>query len=226
VHANYPDSCKITNVKQKASGRSRPRLHWCANVGFVFLPLHAAGIYKGPTPDQVCCSDYVVSSYTPTISALLGAQARATSVAPSDVDMLLVGEDCAKNPALSRLWSVRKELECIELLAKSQQFGRAVEVIGSAATVQQVTERVKSASFVHLACHGIQDQTNALDSGFYLSDGKLTISKLMGLELDKPWLAYLSACETAKGDAEQPDQVMHLAAAMLFAGFKHVVATM
>jgi CHAT domain-containing protein len=147
-------------------------------------------------------------------------------VISSEVDMLLVGEDCAKNPALNRLWSVRRELKCIELVAKSQQFGRAVEVIGSAATVQQVTEQVKSASFLHLACHGIQDQTNALESGFYLSDGKLTISKLMDLQLEKPWLAYLSACETAKGDAKQPDQVMHLAAAMLFAGFKHVIATM
>jgi CHAT domain-containing protein len=48
----------------------------------------------------------------------------------------------------------------------------------------------------------------------------------MEFELDRPWFAYLSACETAKGDAKQPDQVMHLAAAMLFAGFKHVVATM
>jgi hypothetical protein len=54
----------------------------------------------------------------------------------------------------------------------------------------------------------------------------LTISKLMELKLDRPWFSFLSACETAKGDAEQPDQVMHLAAAMLFAGFKSVVATM
>jgi CHAT domain-containing protein len=214
------------NMTQRATGRSRPRLHWCTNGGFVFLPLHAAGIYQGPASAQVCCSDYLVSSYTPTVSALLRAQAQAALVISSEVDMLLVGEDCAKNPALNRLWSVRRELKCIELVAKSQQFGRAVEVIGSAATVQQVTEQVKSASFLHLACHGIQDQTNALESGFYLSDGKLTISKLMDLQLDKPWLAYLSACETAKGDAKQPDQVMHLAAAMLFAGFKHVIATM
>jgi CHAT domain-containing protein len=89
-----------------------------------------------------------------------------------------------------------------------------------------VNDRVKSANFVHLACHGIQDPTNALESGFYLHDGMLTISKLMELKLDQPWFAYLSACETAKGDAEQPDQVMHLAAAMLFAGFQSVVATM
>jgi CHAT domain-containing protein len=140
--------------------------------------------------------------------------------------MLLVGEDCARNPNLGRLWNVQRELQCIESIAKTKLFGHTVETIASAATVERVTTRVKSAGFVHLACHGIQHRTNALESGFHLSDGMLTISKLMTLELDNPWFAYLSACETAKGDAEQPDQVMHLAAAMLFAGFKSVVATM
>jgi CHAT domain-containing protein len=140
--------------------------------------------------------------------------------------MLLVGEDSAKDPALSKLWNVRTELACVESIATAERFGNTVETIAREATVERVTERIKSASFVHLACHGIQHRKNALDSGFYLNDDKLTISKLMELQLDHPWLAYLSACETAKGDAEQPDQVMHLVAAMLFAGFKHVVATM
>jgi hypothetical protein len=48
----------------------------------------------------------------------------------------------------------------------------------------------------------------------------------MQLKLDDTFLAFLSACATAKGDKDQPDQVMHLAAAMLFSGFKSVVATM
>jgi CHAT domain-containing protein len=39
-------------------------------------------------------------------------------------------------------------------------------------------------------------------------------------------LAFLSACETAKGDEGTPDEAMHLAAAVLFAGFRGVVATM
>jgi CHAT domain-containing protein len=140
--------------------------------------------------------------------------------------MLLVGEDCATNLNMGKLWNVRKELECVESIATTKQFGRTVESISSAATVERVTDRIKPANFVHLACHGIQDSTNALESGFYLHDSMLTISKLMDLRLDQPWFAYLSACETAKGDAKQPDQVMHLAAAMLFAGFKSVVATM
>jgi CHAT domain-containing protein len=89
-----------------------------------------------------------------------------------------------------------------------------------------VTDCVKSASFIHLACHSIQDPTNALESGFYLHKVMLMISKPVHLMLDQPWFMYLSACETAKGDAEQPDQVMRLAAVMLFASFKSVVATM
>jgi tetratricopeptide (TPR) repeat protein len=216
----------LTLFKQKATGRSRPRLHWCANGDFVFLPIHAAGIYTGPKASQACCSDFVVSSYTPTISALLRAQKSATPIRSADVSMLLVGEDCATNLSMNKLASVGTELRWVESIATTKQFGHTVESIPSAATVDRVTERIKPAHFVHLACHGIQDPTKALESGFYLRDGMLTISKLMDLRLDQPWFAYLSACETAKGDAEQPDQVMHLAAAMLFAGFKSVVATM
>jgi CHAT domain-containing protein len=165
-----------------------------------------------------------VSSYTPTMSALLRAQAKTTSVTSSEVNMLLVGEDCTSNPNLSSLKGVQKELIGVQSIAT--RFGHDVKAIPRAASVEHVIECVKSANFVHLACHGLQHKKSALKSGFHLSDGRLTISKLMELDLERPWLAYLSACETAKGDAEQPDQVMHLAAAMLFTGFKHVVATM
>jgi CHAT domain-containing protein/tetratricopeptide (TPR) repeat protein len=220
------DDVQLTHMTQKVTGRSRPRLHWCANGDFVFLPLHAAGVYSGPLANRQCCSDYVISSYTPTVSALLRAQAQVPSIRSTDVNMLLVGEDSAKNSSLSELWNVQKELTYTETIATTKHFGHTVETIAREATVERVTERIKTASFVHLACHGLQHRTNALESGFYLNDDKLTISKLMELQLDHPWFAYLSACETAKGDAEQPDQVMHLAAAMLFAGFKHVVATM
>jgi CHAT domain-containing protein len=48
----------------------------------------------------------------------------------------------------------------------------------------------------------------------------------MELNIKDGFLAFLSACETARGSEDQPDQAMHLAAAMLFVGFKSVVATM
>jgi CHAT domain-containing protein len=59
-----------------------------------------------------------------------------------------------------------------------------------------------------------------------MSDELLTVSKLMALNLPNAFLAMLSACETAKGDAAQPDQVVHLAAAMLYVGFRSVVGTL
>jgi CHAT domain-containing protein len=175
----------------------------------------------------VCCSDYVVSSYTPTLSALLNAQERKPQTAPDRLDALTVTEDCvAAGSTMQPLWSVEREVTIVAETVKASRHECSVDTIANHATVERVTDRVQNAHFVHLACHGTQDQTNALDSGFHLSDGKLTISGLMNLNLDKAWFAYLSACETAKNDAQQPDQVVHIASAMLHAGFKSVVATM
>jgi CHAT domain-containing protein len=121
---------------------------------------------------------------------------------------------------------VEWEVQTVTETAKASKHDCSVDTMSNHATVERVTDRIQTAHFVHLACHGTQDQTNALNSGFHLSDGKLTISELMDLNLDKAWFAYLSACETAKSDAQQPDQVVHVASAMLHAGFKSVVATM
>jgi CHAT domain-containing protein len=168
----------------------------------------------------------VVSSYTPTLSALLRAQTRIPLIAPTHINMLAFGEDCSTSSTMSTLHNIDREMAHIRAATQTSRVGCTVETIASAATVERVTSRIQSAHFVHLACHGTQDLDNALESGFHLSNGKLTVSKLMNLNLDKAWFAYLSACETAKGDEEQPDQVVHLAAAMLHAGFKSVVATM
>ncbi|TEB18330.1 hypothetical protein FA13DRAFT_639065 [Coprinellus micaceus] len=39
-------------------------------------------------------------------------------------------------------------------------------------------------------------------------------------------LAFLSACKTSTGEAKIPDEAVHLAAGMLAAGYRRVVATM
>jgi CHAT domain-containing protein len=192
----------LISMHQRATGRAKPRLHWCATGDFAFLPIHAAGIYAGPEDSRVCCSDYVVSSYTPTLSALLNAQNKAPQIAPARLNILAVAEDgSGPGSTVSQLVYVEPELICVR-------------------------DTAKTSGFVHLACHGTQDQASALNSGFYLGNKLLTVSELMDLNLDKAWFAYLSACETAKSDTDQPDQVVHLTAAMLHAGFKSVVATM
>jgi CHAT domain-containing protein len=81
------------------------------------------------------------------------------------------------------------------------------------------------AHILHLACHGVQEG-DPLKSALVLQDGKLAVEDIMQLNLPHAILAYLSACQTAKGDKNAPDQAVHLAASMLFCGFRSVIGTM
>jgi CHAT domain-containing protein len=100
----------------------------------------------------------------------------------------------------------------------------------SRAKVETTQLHLAESSIVHFACHGTQDLENPLDSGLLLTDGRLKVSELMrGSDVTSQKnmkLAFLSACETAKGDEKVPDEAMHLASTMLFSGFRGVVATM
>jgi CHAT domain-containing protein len=123
------------------------------------------------------------------------------------------------------IYDVDTEIEHIAAAAESSNVTILNRKVGST-TVEDTSKAMQTASIVHLACHGVQDIKDATQSGFCLGDGRLTIAKLMDLRTDDAFLAFLSACETARGDKKQPDQGMHLAAAMLFSGFKSVIATM
>lgn len=102
------------------------------------------------------------------------------------------------------------------------------------ATLEPALIHLRESAIMHFACHGTQDLEHPLDSGLILTDGRLKVSEIMRrpdggnpLDIQKYLsLAFLSACETAKGDKTVPDEAMHLAATLLFAGFRGVVATM
>lgn len=95
------------------------------------------------------------------------------------------------------------------------------------ASSENVLKHLREASIAHFACHGKQEMDNPLESFLLLHDGEmLKISKLMENPMPNASLVYLSACETAKGSGSLPDEAMHIAASMLFAGFYGAVATM
>jgi CHAT domain-containing protein len=179
---------------------------------FAFLPIHAAGIYN--TADGENASDYIVSSYTPTLSTLLVPK----PLIASTFKMMVVIQPRTLPCAHEELNRIEKHVPsgCLVKLGLSQ----------SPATVQHVTSHISGASIVHFACHGVQDAKNPLKSAVILEDGRLTVSQIMRQPMPNAWLAFLSACQTATGDGTLPDEAIHLAAAMLFAGFRGVVATM
>jgi CHAT domain-containing protein len=209
--------------KEKDMGQ-RPRLHWCTASKFAHIPIHAAGIYTGD--DQECCSDYVVSSYTPTLSTLLRARKGLQPIRTTDAKLLLIAAKHTADARLPPLGKVKVETAdiCSVVEKAGVQYAASSQFVSKTA---EATAALPAANLVHIACHGLQHTSKPLKSAFHLSDNDvLSVSGLMELDLEGAFLAFLSACETAKGDRDQSDQAIHLAATMLFVGFKSVVATM
>jgi len=101
------------------------------------------------------------------------------------------------------------------------------ELFEKQATVENVKEAMFECGFVHFACHGEQNTSDPLQSAILLANGtRLTLDEIIKLKLPHGQLAFLSACQTATGDQKLPEEAIHLAAGMLVAGYRGVVATM
>jgi CHAT domain-containing protein len=208
------------------TGEGLPRITWCATGPLAFLPLHAAGVYAGDlhSSDALQAADFVVSSYTPSLAALIQPYARTYTPSRSDADhphILVISQPAT--PGQSPLPCTTDEANTI-----TKHFPGGVTHLGhDQATVEDVVAAMNKHQWVHLACHGIQDDSgDPTKSAFCLYDGRLELSRLIAMSNERAALAVLSACQTAKGDEKLPEEAVHLAAAMLAAGFKSVVATM
>jgi CHAT domain-containing protein len=98
------------------------------------------------------------------------------------------------------------------------------QLTGPQATRAGVLHALADSSWVHFACHAIADHASPERSRFALWDTALTLEDLEALPTRSRELAFLSACHTAAGSSRHPDEAIHLAAAMLFLGYRHVIA--
>ncbi|RXW18414.1 hypothetical protein EST38_g7439 [Candolleomyces aberdarensis] len=200
------------------SNSPRKRIWWCTTGPLVFLPIHAAGIYtKG---DTQTIFDYVVSSYIPTVSSLSQREKSSRRNTSQNNGLLMVSQPNAKN--LPPIPGVKKEMALVQSIL--EEHGVRNSIIESAAATKDATEKhMKDFSCIHLACHASQ---NALRSSFHLHDGPLDLGAIIRSDMDSADLAFLSACQTSVGDERLPEEVVHLAAGMMAAGYRSVVATM
>ncbi|KIM86572.1 hypothetical protein PILCRDRAFT_815805 [Piloderma croceum F 1598] len=194
-----------------------PRIWWCATGPLTFLPIHAAGLYNTHDAGSKL-SDFVASSYTPTLTALL--EPPFTMQQPFQ-GLLGVSQPCT--PGLSRLPNAEKELAQIEQLDSSLHVH---SLLGELATTESVLKGMEQHSWIHLACHAVQDTSEPTQSAFCLQNGMLTLSKIITKSFPHADFAFLSACQTATGDEKLSEEAVHLAAGMLAAGYKSVIATM
>ncbi|CAE6502669.1 unnamed protein product [Rhizoctonia solani] len=193
-----------------------PHITWCPTGALSFLPLHAAGGYNQPRSRVF---DYVISSYTPTLTALLKSS-------PSSLNhgsrVLAIGQEAT--PGYSPLPGIIKELEYV----KTHTCDKAeyVQLIDNEATTAAVLDAMEQHDWVHFAGHAHQDVEDLAKSGFYLHDGIIDLATINKRSFKNKGLAFLSACQTAAGDENLPDQAVHIASCMLMAGYPSVIATM
>lgn len=180
------------------------------------MPLHAAGLYSSPEEPKVF--RYVISSYTPTVTALGDAQNRIPAPFRG---VLAVSQP--NTPEHRRLPGTITEVEHIRKIIGH----RDVEWLSAdSATIDAVISGMKRHSWLHLACHGVQHPTEPTKSAFSLHDGALDLARIISNDFQHADIAFLSACQTAAGDEQRPEEAVHLAAGMLVAGYRTVLATM
>jgi len=187
----------------------------------MFLPIHAAGLYS--ERDQPKIFNCIVSSCTPTLTALLSVK-RSLARCSTGPRILAVSQPAT--PRQQPLPGTVHEVDVIQTIQAASRFSHITRLNDRDATIAAVLQGMKECNWIHLACHGVQDAANPTDSAFLLADNPLTLKEIMKQSFTHTELAVLSACQTAKGDSELPEEAIHLAAGMLMAGYGSVVGTM
>ncbi|MFE6687599.1 CHAT domain-containing protein [Streptomyces sp. NPDC057743] len=198
-------------------GEPWPRVWWCPTGWLSFLPLHAAG--RGTPDSGTWVVDRAVSSYTPTVRALLRARGRLDGDARQRPAPLVVA--LPETPDGPPLPGASDEAT---LLAELFPDGRLLA--GGAATVSAVAEALPAHPWVHFSCHGVSDLLNPSESGLVLYDGRLTAQQVAAQRPGSPELAVLSACSTSQGGIMLPDEAVQLASSFQLAGYPHVIGTL
>ncbi|CEL58410.1 hypothetical protein RSOLAG1IB_08517 [Rhizoctonia solani AG-1 IB] len=193
-----------------------PHITWCPTGALSFLLLHAAGDYDQPRSKAL---DYVVSSYIPTLTALLPVT--PSSLGPGS-QLLAVGLQFT--PGQTPLMGTAGELSSIQ--AHTYHVAGYTQLLNDQATTTAVLDAMETHDWVHLACHANQNIVDPTKSGFYMHDGTLDLASINRRSFKGKGLAFLSACQTAKGDEKLPEKAIHLASGMLMAGYSSVIATM
>ncbi|MES9588484.1 CHAT domain-containing protein [Streptomyces sp. NPDC094045] len=194
-----------------------PRLWWCPTGALTLLPLHAAGAYPptgdGPAPDASGLLDRAVCSYAPTLRALVAARNRQT---PGVGKVLGVAVPSA--PGMTALRHAVPEVGSLR-----EEFPTMTALVGPLATRASVLEQLQCHSRLHFAGHG--SQYSLAGGALHCTDASISLRDVTALRLSGAELAFLSACETARGITGLADEFAHLAGGLNIAGFSHVIAT-
>ncbi|KAJ7245568.1 CHAT domain-containing protein [Mycena rebaudengoi] len=191
------------------------RIWWCPTGPLAFLPIHAAGVYSENQAFGSKLSDFLISSYTPSLNALIQGF-RPHSESQAELQLLAVTQPSAGGQ--SYLPGAQEEINCIQQHVEGKKV-RLQWLNEEMATIDNIQEGMKNSRWVHFACHGVQSDSPTESALLLAGNSRLTLSNIIQLNLPNADLAFLSACQTATGSQELQDESVHLTAGMLLAGY-------
>jgi tetratricopeptide (TPR) repeat protein len=201
-----------------------PHIWWMPTGALAKFPFHAAGYH---TQESTCSvMDRAVSSYSPSIKALILARQRRVRIASAGGKAVLAA--MPTTPGHSRLPFAADEVMMLLSLCSSM----GLEPVEPGRCKNDLLTHLPRCNIFHFAGHGRTDPTDPLRSQLILEDwetDRLTVSSLLDLNLREkpPFLAFLSACGTGQvKDDKLLDESIHLISACQLAGFRHVIGTL
>jgi len=203
-----------------------PRICWIPTGPLCMLPIHAAGYHCEMGSRTVL--DRVISSYSPSVKALLYArrnEARQSKHTVSDKAVIVSMET---TPKCTKLAFARKEIIELDSLLPSS----IPRVVLHKPKKEEVLASLSGCSIFHFAGHSHSHPSDPSKSTLLMSDWQknpFTVKDFSTLKYHQnpPLLAYLSACSTADNrDYKLLDEGIHLMGACQLAGFRHVIGSL
>ena len=197
---------------------SPPRIWWYPTGPFAFLPIHAAGIYDPCLGNIESISEFMVSSYTPTLELLYPVQESDTH--PLKVLVVMPGAKYGSAP------STCDEIRTIEKHVSATSLIRSGAEQDALTSPQGLLDCPPDATIAHFAYHGTHDLVDDLENASLLDSSPLRASKIIPQPLPKARLAFLTACQPTMESEKLPGEMINLATTLLLSGVRGVVAPM
>ena len=159
-------------------------------------------------------------------SVLPGNEGRSVTVVPSATVWLRAATSSrVPRPADRSVLAAGPRLPAAptEIAAVAAHVPGARELVGSAATVDEVAAAMDGAPLAHVAAHGSFRADNPLFSALELADGPLTVYDLERLRTP-PARVVLSACDSGMSAVRPGDELMGFTAALLGLGTATLIA--
>jgi CHAT domain-containing protein/tetratricopeptide (TPR) repeat protein len=158
-------------------------------------------------------TDYLIAQFEISYAPSLAVADQTAAIRPqTNGRALLLAAPDDRAPGVAR-----------EVAACAAILENATALIGSSATADAFFSGVPGSRLLHLACHGIFRADNPMFSALRLHDRWVTATEFLDLDLGGKTLVF-SACESARSDTAQGDEILGLTRAVFSAGAATLVA--